>query len=305
MNIQNGQIHLYSLEHFMTDRCNLRCQHCAASSPFLSDANLPALETFATALSHLAKMMHCDQLKFVGGEPLLNKDLCTFMQVARESRMFDRIRVTTNGILLPRMSDEFWRLADIVEISLYPGVRNAPAEADLASLQQLAAAFSTRLEVHPIHQFMYAISDTRNNNPDLVNQIFSSCGEAHTWSCHLLYRNHLYRCSRVHTLDRYLSELGIEHENFTAEDGLLIDNRDTLFQDIVDYLKSPVPLSACSFCLGTSGVWIEHRQLAIEEIRSKKAGELVPFNKNALVSTYEARFRNLIRTWSEAETLKR
>ncbi len=68
---------------------------------------------------------------------------------------------------------------------------------------------------------MKVTSDTRIEDPATVQRIFSTCGEAHGWSCHLLYRNRLYRCSRVHTLDRYLSRLGVEHENFTDQDGLI------------------------------------------------------------------------------------
>ncbi len=57
---------------------------------------------------------------FLGGEPLLNKDICSFMRAARESGVFRNIRVITNGLLLSKMSEEFWQLADIVRISVYP-----------------------------------------------------------------------------------------------------------------------------------------------------------------------------------------
>jgi len=43
-----------SVEFFLADTCNLRCNNCARSSPFMSDANLPSLENFVESLSFLS-----------------------------------------------------------------------------------------------------------------------------------------------------------------------------------------------------------------------------------------------------------
>lgn len=300
MKVENGKLVLYSLEVFLTDKCNLRCEHCSASSPFLADANLPSLERFSRALRCLTGVLRCGQVKFVGGEPLLNRDICRFLREARASGMFGALRVTTNGSLLTRMTDEFWQLVDIVEISLYPGTA-APSAAELAAFERQAARFDARLESHEIRHFMQAVSATRNEDPELVERVFSTCGEAHHWSCHLLYEGRLYRCSRVHSLDRYLGLLGVEHEPFTLEDGLPIDDRASLLDDLRDYLGSSEPLKACSFCLGTSGVWERNRQMTAEEIRAAKRERPEPFDRRRLVTAEEARWRNRVQDWVEAK----
>jgi organic radical activating enzyme len=293
----NDKIQVLSLESFMTDTCNLRCEHCAASSPYLGDANLPDLELFERSLHCLAPVLHSEQIKFVGGEPLLNKELPRFMQAARDSGMFDRVRVTTNGVLLPHMPDDFWELADVVEISHYSGARNVPSADTLEELREKAASFGTRLEVNRIHSFMRAVSEERIEDPDLVQEIFSNCGEAHHWSCHLLYGNRLYRCSRVHALDRYLDVRCVEHPPFTLEDGLVIDARPALASDIRRYLSSRTPLEACSFCLGTSGAWVRNRQLSREEVRSRKEQPPEAFQRSWLAPPQEAVLRSMIRNW--------
>jgi len=266
-----------SLEFLLADTCNLRCNNCTTSSPFMSDANLPCLDSFVESLSFLSPVARCYELRFLGGEALLNINICSFMRAARQSGIFRNIRVITNGLLLPRMSEEFWQLADIVRISVYPATTNIFSEAKLESLKATASRHQTRLEVIRDTHFMKATSDKRIEGVSAVQRIFSTCGEAHGWSCHLLYRNRLYRCSRVHTLDRYLSKIGVEHENFTDQDGLVIDGRANLFSDLKNYLKSSEPLKACSFCWGTSGPLVEHAQLTVPEIRSKSRKPIPDF----------------------------
>src|SRR5579862_96948 len=114
------KIRIPAIEFFLTDLCNLRCDNCAASAPYLSSANHPDLNSFVESLAYLAPVASCDELRLLGGEPLLNKEICAFLLAARDSRLFRRLKVITNGLLLPKMSEEFWQLADIVRISLYP-----------------------------------------------------------------------------------------------------------------------------------------------------------------------------------------
>jgi organic radical activating enzyme len=262
------KICLPTFEFNLADTCNLRCAHCSASSPFLSQANLPDLDTFIRSLSFLLPVMESEELSFKGGEPLLNRQILDFMRAAKQSGVVQRINVTTNGLLLPKMSPEFWELADTVSVSLYPSARERLPESLLASLQEVAARSRCVLEIMPFESFFVCISEQRIVDPQFVQRTFDTCKEAHEWPCHLLYRDRFYRCSRVHTLDRYLTGLGEEHSNFTEEDGILLDERKSLFPELRDYLRSKTPLQSCSYCFGTSGPLLEHRQLTVEEVRA-------------------------------------
>ena len=104
---QRGKIFTGSLEFFLTDRCNLRCAHCAASSPYLRDPAYPDLTAFEESLGYLSRIMRAGQIKFLGGEPLLNRAINHFLRAAKRAGMFDRIRVTTNGVLLAQMDEIF------------------------------------------------------------------------------------------------------------------------------------------------------------------------------------------------------
>ncbi len=264
-----SRVHVGSLEYFLADTCNLRCGNCAASSPFLREPNFPDFDGFVRALEHLAPVLRADQIKLLGGEPLLNKDICRFIRAARQSKIFGSIRVTTNGLLLSKTKEEFWEIADVVELSVYPATQAMFTAELLDSFRQRAAKHGNRLEVNLHSSFMRAISDTRIPDPAMDQKTFDDCAEAHAWGCHLLYEGRLYRCSRVPTLDRYLRQIGAEHDSFTEDDGIVLDGRAGLAVEIDRYLSSGTPLKACSFCFGTSGAVEAHRQMPLRFVRSR------------------------------------
>lgn len=261
----DGRVAVDTLELFAIDRCKLRCRHCAASSPFLTESNEPRAALVAASLAALEPVFRATQVKILGGEPLLNPDLLPLMRTVRESGVAERVRVTTNGTRLRRMDEAFWSSADVVEISVYPSTATA-IDRLLPEAEKLAQRHGTDLEVRPVDSFQRAVSDARLPE-DLSKRLFRRCGEAHEWSCHTLYEGRLYRCSRVHTLDRYLTARGIEHPSFTHLDGLAISDRPGLRDEIAAYLTSPEPLRACSFCLGTCGVFEAHGQMNQAQIR--------------------------------------
>ena len=49
-----NKLRIPSLEFFLINTCNLRCRHCAASSPFLRQPDLPNLDGFRQDLAALA-----------------------------------------------------------------------------------------------------------------------------------------------------------------------------------------------------------------------------------------------------------
>ncbi len=265
----NNQMYVPSLVFFASDTCILRCANCGSCSPFLTDSNLPNLRIFTESLSILSRFLRCDELVIAGGEPLLNKDLADFIRAAKKSGIFRNVTVVTNGLLLAKMDAEFWSIADRVQISVYPSTAGEFTRERRLALKATADKHKTRLKFVRISHFYKSIRDTGIADDRVVRTNFAACADAHEWSCHTLYGNKLYRCPTVHVLDRYLTNIGVVHESFTESDGILIDDRPELRQDIKKYLKSFQPLKACTFCNGTPALREEHRQLTFTEVSSK------------------------------------
>lgn len=113
------------LEFIVTDHCNLNCKGCTHYSPLAPDEMEP-FERLEKNIMHLGKVCGKDVpvAYLIGGEPLLYPHLCKAMAALRHGFPHGRLYVFTNGIALPRMSDEFWaacrREKIIIAITRYP-----------------------------------------------------------------------------------------------------------------------------------------------------------------------------------------
>jgi MoaA/NifB/PqqE/SkfB family radical SAM enzyme len=84
----------------VTNRCNLRCAHCAAAELYYNQS--PGAEvTFEEALAILRHLreIDCQQLRLVGGEPLLRRDIVDLVTAAHRMG-FPRVLLFTNGTRL-------------------------------------------------------------------------------------------------------------------------------------------------------------------------------------------------------------
>lgn len=101
--------------------CNMRCVNCSHAAP-VADIWSMTLEMIARDLLALKPFLKLHSLNLVGGEPLLHKEIVEVMRLLKRIRIDESTTVITNGTLLPRMSDEFWRELEYLSISVYPGL---------------------------------------------------------------------------------------------------------------------------------------------------------------------------------------
>jgi len=89
----------------VTDRCNLRCRYCmpAEGIDFASRAELLSFEEILFLCEVLAEL-GVNKVRLTGGEPLSRKGLPTLVRGL--GRIFPKMAMTTNGILLPPVLDE-------------------------------------------------------------------------------------------------------------------------------------------------------------------------------------------------------
>lgn len=112
------------LEFLLTDACNLNCKGCTHFSP-VAPREFLSLDQLYEDAKHLGRVCSgLESVYLIGGEPLLFPDLPKAMEILRECFPNTKIQLFTNGLLLPKMNDEFWETARLnkIEISLtrYP-----------------------------------------------------------------------------------------------------------------------------------------------------------------------------------------
>jgi cyclic pyranopterin phosphate synthase len=90
----------------ITDRCNLRCMYCmpAGSACKLSHGEILRYEEILRII-RIGIRLGITKVRITGGEPLVRKDCCTFLENLGSLAGLDDISLTTNGVLLERYAD--------------------------------------------------------------------------------------------------------------------------------------------------------------------------------------------------------
>ena len=121
-----GRPYLRNLDIHVTDHCNLNCKGCSLISPLAKEWFCDVEQT-EKDLSELSKKVQILNLSLIGGEPLLHPEITELVRVVRKAYPKSDITVVTNGSLLPKMTDDFWKVCRenrvVFMLSVYPPLR--------------------------------------------------------------------------------------------------------------------------------------------------------------------------------------
>jgi MoaA/NifB/PqqE/SkfB family radical SAM enzyme len=254
--MRKGKIHRRSVEYNLTEHCNLRCRGCGHASPIFPE-KFASLAAFHADLEALAEVFHSDELRIVGGEPLLHPQLLDFLREARRIGIADRIVLYTNGVLLHGASAELWQSVDEIYLSVYPGVRR---RLDESECERLCRENGVKLTIYRAAHFEQMTVNNRIEDGELVQAIYDNCKQRAETSCHTAYEGRFYKCPVAAFTKARLARSGIA---FPEQESDWVDLHDeaNLERQLETYLTSTSPLTACSFCLGDSGPTFKHEQL--------------------------------------------
>lgn len=121
--------YLQYLSYEAAGKCNLNCKRCDHFSNLLEEENSQNYEEFERDIKQLSKRIeHIGLFSFLGGEPLLNKDLDKFLFILHKYYPNTSIIILTNGLLLKQMPDKLIQAIHetdtTVRMTLYPPLKN-------------------------------------------------------------------------------------------------------------------------------------------------------------------------------------
>ncbi|GHV57157.1 hypothetical protein FACS1894182_05300 [Bacteroidia bacterium] len=227
----------------VTYHCNLNCKSCGHCCPLAKEhfQDVEALERDFKRLSQLSKRQ-IELVSLMGGEPLLHPQLIDIMCMAR-SYFNGKIIIVTNGILLLKQSEEFWKACHgnniDIEMSFYP--INVDVEKIVETAKNYDVSFICRREKSGKQLPWYQANkdvDGRQN----ISKNFTNCSIAN--QIITLDKGRLYTCGTPNHYRRFNSYFGDTFE-ISPKDSIDIYEAKNL-KEIMKFLSRPIPF--CRYC---------------------------------------------------------
>ena len=229
---------LHYLEFEVTHHCNLKCKACSHFSP-LSEEKFGSLDEYVRDLTQLSKFVDTfEEIRLMGGEPLLNDELYRFVEETRKIYPISTISVVTNGLKLAgideRLKETMRKTNSQFSISLYP-----PVKSFIGSVAQDLNGEGVKC-ICGFEADTFAAQLRLEGDSDPANAE-EFCWEA---NCPTIEDGRISKCSfgmKVPVLKR--------HFNLDADfpdDTLDLFDENLTSQKLFEFLVSPEPL--CRFC---------------------------------------------------------
>ena len=127
------------------DHCNLRCAGCLHFAP-LAEERFLDVDEYERDLQRLASVNgiegYFETIVLMGGEPLLHPCVGEIVRITRTHMPQQNVVLCTNGLLLKRMVDDFWRALAECNVALL--ISPYPLRVDYEGLVAFARAKGVR-----------------------------------------------------------------------------------------------------------------------------------------------------------------
>jgi sulfatase maturation enzyme AslB (radical SAM superfamily) len=229
------------LQTNVVDYCNLNCKACFNLSPFVTKKSELDPMQFESDLRKVTELFPVvKQFYLLGGEPLLNeKLLIKSIEIVRKYLKYTDVRIISNGVLIPKMSKEFWKIVVkydiIIDISVYYPTFEMKKE-----IKEVLEREKCLYHFYPEESYIkYFWKRLRQQEQAIGKDDVRMCLDT---SCHHLQDGKIYKCSQM-KLVQYLDLA--ENTNYYQNDCIDIYKEKEPWE-ILEKIYYPVAL--CKFC---------------------------------------------------------
>jgi MoaA/NifB/PqqE/SkfB family radical SAM enzyme len=233
--------HLGVIEFHLAEHCNLNCAGCDHFSP-LAQEEYADLGIVEKDMARLASLTHGNikEIRLIGGEPLLHKNVVSFFPLVRRYFPKSRILLFTNGILLTKQADVFWESCRnnkiVLFVTRYP--ININTEAIEAKCKKYGIDFLHPPGIRDDEMYRCVLSlegkgDVKTNWKYCMHNVWTFLRNGRIYPCPF-YAN-------IHHFNRHFKT----NLPLTDKDSIDIHQVKNL-KEILRFLAKPIP--ACRYC---------------------------------------------------------
>lgn len=232
------------LEFVVTDYCNLNCRGCTHYSP-LAAKEFEPLDRLERNVARLGRISDggskLGSVYLIGGETLLYPHIVEAMAVMRRHFPHTAIFIFTNGLSLPRMSDEFWDAARLYDIEI--AITRYPIKFDYDEVERLCAGKGVKYRVfgdrgNKGEFFRFGLDPHKQQNK------YISHFKCYNRGCVSIVGDRIYPCS-ISACIGHLNKVAGNTFSHVEGDSLDIDKVNDIKQ-IRRLRDKPVPF--CGYC---------------------------------------------------------
>lgn len=229
----------------LAEHCNLKCRGCDHFAP-LAEPEFADLAAFERDFARMSSLLNGKAMKIglMGGEPLLNPRVAEYLPIARRYFRTTKIRVVTNGLLLLKQNEDFWKACRengiMIEVTRYP------INLDFDRMKRVAQSEGVSLSFYGTSgdevKTSYHLPLDLEGGQD-IRKSFIQCSHAN--SMIFLKKGRLYTCTiapNIHHFSRFFG-VGIRE---SSADSIDIHEAGSA-QELFRFLSEPIPL--CRYCL--------------------------------------------------------
>jgi MoaA/NifB/PqqE/SkfB family radical SAM enzyme len=229
------------IEFHLAEHCNLNCAGCDHFSPLALEeyADVDIVNKDMERLAFLTKGQ-IKEIRLIGGEPLLHKNVTAFFGVVRSCFPQSRILLFTNGILLAKQSTDFWEACKNNKIVLF--VTRYPIKIDTETITTQCAQYGVEF-LHPPgirddEMYRCALSLEGKGN---VAYNWKYCMH-NVWT--FLRNGRIYPCPFYANIRHFNRQFNMNLP--LAEKDSIDIYRAVSIKEILRFLAKPIP--ACRYC---------------------------------------------------------
>ena len=229
---------------FATEHCNLNCKCCTTFSPIAEESFLD-IESYEKDMEKLAELVGDELSSFyvTGGEPLLHPRLLDIFSIARKKFPKAKISFMTNGLLLLKMPEIFWKKCSQKSVSI--DISRYPINIDIEKIREHGEKYSVKVDYVggsdvPVKLMWKYPLDMEGKQP--LSRSYDICSQIN--QCITMKNGNIYACNTI---------AGIVHFNKYFNKNLEVTTSDFLElhkvkdkKEIYEYLYTPKPF--CKYC---------------------------------------------------------
>ena len=238
MELDSSKSFLEYIETHLVDGCNLNCRSCGHYASLFSKDEIYPLDEFQRDMRRLSQTIDVANLRLMGGEPFLLKNLDEYVKIARKYCPRTIILLVSNGLLIPAASEKVFRAIRenqvIVDITEYPPTTNIKPQIEQAlTNQNIKFLFGRRVEEF----FMNFVHERSIWNP------FESIQNCGSRFCFFLRHGKIYKCPFDALNYKFEEKFPIKKFPMNSGIDIFAENFVEQLQHIVRY-----PIKMCEVC---------------------------------------------------------